>query len=384
MQKKLSFLIMLFFVLIGTKMYGQNTSSYCYMKDGQCYTKTCTTTPCACNIDHPLFKFPASEPKYIPTLGTNPQFGTLKGLKSTTEVYNYLKKVYSQNARGNAAELDVLFKAMGYNGFNDPNFTVDKLTEINYSCGTVGMLGAGGHKYVYARMGDEKNPNCNLKAYRVTPMNSCGISIMETCGNAFYSGCTSTTDCSETPCGSKVTLAANESAYCYTKDNQCYVRKYTSAPCSCTAEHPLFKIPNTEPHKLSHLGTNPQFGTLKYLKNAAEVYAYLKDVYKKNQRGNAAELDALFRAMGYSGFNDPAFTVDRVTQIEYSCGVTGMLGAGGHTYHYTTVSGGQNCVLKAYSITPQNGCGISIMETCGNAFYQGCTTTSTYEDFPCK
>ncbi|MFN0203194.1 MAG: hypothetical protein ACKVTZ_16830 [Bacteroidia bacterium] len=363
----------------------QTTSSYCYMREGQCYTRTCVTTPCVCNADHPLFRIPAdSKPKYIDHLGTNPQFGTLKGLKNTTEVYNHLKGRYSKNQHGDAAELDKLWRAMGYSGFSDASFTVDKLTEISYSCGTVGMLGAGGHKYVYATIGNEKDAGCSLKAYSVTPMNGCGISIMETCGNAFYQGCFGKSDCSDVPCGAKVELQNNQSAYCYTRDGQCYIKRFTSQPCSCNSTHPLFNIPNTEPKKLHHLGTNPQFGTLKNLHSVAEVYAYLKDRYRKNQNGDAAELDKLWNAMGYNGFSDPTFTVDRMTAIEYDCGVTGMLGAGGHKYAYSTVSEGQNCKLKAYSIAPMNGCGISIMETCGNAFYQGCTVSSTSEEFPCN
>ena len=40
-------------------------------------------------------------------------------------------------------------------------------------------------------------------------------------------------------------------------------------------------------------------------------------------------------------------------------------------------------MLKGYKMTPQNGCGITIMETCGNAFFGGVERSSSVE-VPCN
>ena len=63
-----------------------------------------------------------NDQKRLARLGSNPQFGTLKNYTTTQEVYDHLKRAYRTNDKGNAAELDKLWRAMGFTGFNDERF----------------------------------------------------------------------------------------------------------------------------------------------------------------------------------------------------------------------------------------------------------------------
>ena len=164
----------------------------------------------------------------------------------------------------------------------------------------------------------------------------------------------------------------NTFSSCYVKDGYCYTVTYAKGNSqSCRGgDHIVYNAPtNRRPKSLPRLGTNPQFGTLKNYTTTQEVYDHLKNAYKENDKGNAAELDKLWRAMGYAGFNDPDYTVEDVTMVFFDAGVTGMLGAGGNTYLYASISPGQDIKLKSYRMTAKAGCDIYIMEICGNAFF---------------
>lgn len=140
----------------------------------------------------------------------------------------------------------------------------------------------------------------------------------------------------------------------------------------CTKGNHVVYNPPADPTSfkdLAKLGTNPQFGTLRFYTTTQEVYDHLKKAYVTNEKGNARELDKLWNAMGYQGFNDPRFLVTSITPVFYDAGIKGMLGAGGNTYLYARVSQGQNIQLKGYQITAVDGCDVTIMEICGNAFY---------------
>jgi len=179
-------------------------------------------------------------------------------------------------------------------------------------------------------------------------------------------------------------LAQQVSKFAFLRNDTCFVRRCVTRECPCTDKHPVYNIPvNKKPKNLPRLGTNPQFGTLKYLKTEQEVYDHLHKRYDQNRGGDAAELDKLFNAMGYNGFKDASFTVSQLTGVLLYSGVTGMLGAGGHTYEYTTIAPGKDIYHKAYRVTSSTGCDIYIMETCGNAFFTGCENLTDCETVAC-
>lgn len=361
---------------------GQTTFRTAGVQGDSCYCSTCVYD-CNCAGKHPVFNIPTNEtPHIVPRLGSNPQFGTLRNYTTTEQVFRHLKRAYAQNHNGNAAELDRLWKAMGYSGFSDSRFTVDRVAMVYYEGGITGMLGAGGHKYLYATIAP--GSPVPLKAYRIQAEgNNCDISIMETCGNAFFSGCG--VSCTTKACALNLPAGALKGAgtlrYGMVRNDSCFV-----SICEQTdlkKNHPVYNIPTNEmPRIIPELGTNPQFGTLRHYTTTQQVYDHLKRTYAQNKNGNAAELDRLWRAMGYSGFSDPSFTVEDVTAIAYEGGITGMLGAGGHHYVYATVSPGKKEGLRAYRINAPSNCDISIMETCGNAFFSGCPVKNC-QTYPC-
>lgn len=162
---------------------------------------------------------------------------------------------------------------------------------------------------------------------------------------------------------------------CYVKGDSCYTATYTTtggAAKDYTSRHVLFKnTTNMRARRLARLGSNPQFGTLKNYTTTQEVYDHLKRAYTANDRGNARELDKIWTSMGYAGFNDPSFTVSSITPVFYNPGVKGMLGAGGNSYLYAEIyNNGTGNPLKGYRITAPDGNDVTIMEICGNAFYQ--------------
>lgn len=358
---------------------------YCFVRDGEVFKSTCEYTPCDCADKHEVFNIPSTEDdlKQLERLGSYPQFGTLKYLKDKYAVFEYLKKVHQEGKNGNAVELDRLWTAMGYSGFNDPDFTVEDVTPVLHDFGIKGMLGNGAHKYIYAQINN--NEKGRLLGYKMTPKNGCPVTIMETCGNAFFAGCESASKCVEAKCSYDAAKLGGDAKYAYYSEAKelktCYVGTYNSV--SCTDKHPVYNLPTgTTPRYLPRLGSYPQFGTLKYLKSEQEVFDYLKGVYSAGKNGNAEELDKLWQAMGYTGFNDPNFTVEDVQTVLYENGLTGNIGNGAHKYIYAEIHGGANGMLKGYKMTPQNGCGITIMETCGNAFFGGIERSSSVE-VPC-
>lgn len=348
-------------------------SHYCFLRGDSLYLATCTTGICNCEGLHPIFKVPSNQnPLVIPHLGTNPQFGTLRFLKSTQEVYDHLHKRYDNNQGGDAAELDKLWKAMGYTGFKDPTFKVAQLTMTYYDGGITGMLGAGGHTYHFSTIAPGQD--IKLKAYIVEAKgNNCAISIMETCGNAFFIGCE--VNCTYQSCSVVMPKVQKSKPYQYTvyRNDSCFVRICNDDPTQFRNTHPIYNIPtDKKPKKLAALGSSPQFGTLKHMSTTQEVYNYLNKVYEEDRNGNAKELDSLWRGMGYLGFEDPRFTVNQMLIMHFDGGITGMLGGGGHHYEYTTIAEDQAIDLKAYQIKALSNCDLNIMETCGNAFFPGC------------
>lgn len=136
-----------------------------------------------CNLlPYSIFKgSPANttNPKVLMKLGTSPQFGEIP--KHTgISAYNHLKMVY-KNKKGSRKEIDDLLKALGYSGFNDPAFSSKSLIPETLPKGTIGWMGAYGHKYAWSRLGND------FPTFKIYAKNGdCFLYIMRKCGNAFY------------------------------------------------------------------------------------------------------------------------------------------------------------------------------------------------------
>ncbi|PLK45316.1 hypothetical protein [Emticicia sp. TH156] len=121
------------------------------------------------------------------------------------------------------------------------------------------------------------------------------------------------------------------------------------------------------PVVLKRLGTSPQFGEIPK-HTAKSAFDHLKRVYKKNQKGIKKEMDDMLAALGYTGINDPAFTVGSLTPEILPKGSTGWMGAyaKGHKYSWSIL--GNN--FETFKLKAKTGdCFIYIMKKCGNAFY---------------
>ena len=137
------------------------------------------------------------------------------------------------------------------------------------------------------------------------------------------------------------------------------------ANCNCGDKAIVFKIPNTPPKSISKLGTNPQFGNTHGL-SAADFMEELNYRFQ-NSTQDHIYLNYLFKAMGYSGFNDAKASQFSQESLKY--GATGILGFGsynGYAYYQLDLNEKD---LEVFRIEAANGCHINFMKTCGNFFF---------------
>lgn len=351
----------------------QETFKSCYVKDGYCYTATYAKgeTSTSCRGKHIVYDAPIGKkkPKVLPRLGTNPQFGTLRFYNSTQEVFDHFNRAYKENEKGNAAELDKLWSAMGYSGFTDSRFTVEDVTMIYYDAGVTGMLGAGGNTYLYATV--SPGQDIKLKAYRITSIDGCDISIMEICGNAFYpdtdhANSNSSTSSSRLISETKSPLnlegdPGKYSVYSFIKDGKCHVRVCEKA----TAEE------EKAPVVVNDLSHNQQFGPMTDLKTSQDVVDKLNALAAENKMGNRAELNRLLKTIGYTdGLKDARFNADAIEIIKYEGGVSAIMGGGDHQYMFSEISTQKYDQLRGFKIRSLNEeCDLTIIDVCGNALY---------------
>lgn len=381
--------LMLFAVSV---VFAQDTYKSCYVQGDSCYcvtyerTSVETVVKQSCSGRHIVFDSPTNRsPKALSRLGTNPQFGTLKNYTTTKEVYDHLKRAYFENEKGNAAELDKLWKAMGYKGFNDVKFTLDKVNPLYYDAGFSGMLGAGGNTYLYAKVAEGTNQK--FKGYKIKSMNGCDVTIMEICGNAFYpANSTDKLNASYSSTGqrviskraSKINYPAgmnqeNSTVTSYMENGQCKLR---------VCRKPATKD-GSAPTKVSTLNHNQQFGSMVDLKTSDEVYGRIKSLHSENAKGNRAELDRLLKTIGYTnGVNDARFTANSIDIIRYEGGVAAIMGGGEHQYMYSEISTANYDVLRGFTIKSLNEqCDLTIIDICGNALY--CPVPMDCQTIPC-
>lgn len=135
---------------------------------------------------------------------------------------------------------------------------------------------------------------------------------------------------------------------------------------SCSG-HPIFNLPTYKsPRVLSRLGTNPEFGNSHAL-DPTEFYQKLRKAYNTNERDRVF-LDGIFRAMGYSSFNEA--TPDLFSEAVLPYGTVGNIGYSvNHRTLYAKLNVKSDRDLQAFRIRSANGCDIHFMKTCGNHMF---------------
>lgn len=378
MNFKATLTVLMLFAI--STLFAQETYKTCYVQGDSCYCVTYERTTVetvvqqSCTGKHIVFNSPTNRsPKRLSRLGTNPQFGTLKNYTTTQEVYDHLKRAYVENDKGNAAELDKLWKAMGYKGFNDVTYTLDKVTPLYYDAGFTGMLGAGGNTYLYAKVADGTDQK--FKGYKITSVNGCDVTIMEICGNAFYpQNSTDKLNKSFSSTGQRV-VSKKSSKINFpagmTAENSTVTSFMENGECKLRICRKPENKGGTAPTKISTLSHNQQFGSMVDLKTSEEVYNRLNTLHKENSSGNRAELDRLLRTIGYTdGLKDSRFTASSIDIVRYEGGVAAVMGGGEHQYMYSEISTEKYDVLRGFTIKSLNTqCDLTIIDICGNALY---------------
>lgn len=144
-------------------------------------------------------------------------------------------------------------------------------------------------------------------------------------------------------------------------------QSFSQTPCSAELHAVFGKSANQTPVVLNRLGTSPQFGEIPR-HTAQAAYNHLKTVHKKNSRDSRSEIDSYLRALGYTGFLDPAFNASQITPEILPKGKIGWMGAyaKGHKYKWSVL--GRD--FETFRISSKDGsCFAYIMKKCGNAFY---------------
>ena len=122
-----------------------------------------------------------------------------------------------------------------------------------------------------------------------------------------------------------------------------------------------------KPVELRVLGTSPQFGEIPE-HTGESAYEHLRNIHSNNIKNSRTEIDRLLRALGYTGFADPAFTSNSLIPEIIPAGTYGWMGAysKGHKYAWS-VLGSDFPTFKVFAKGSE--CFIYIMKKCGNAFY---------------
>lgn len=136
-----------------------------------------------CAGKHRIFDVPQGKvPAIITKLGLAPQFHPLRHLKTVEEMYKNLKGL--ANDAKYRDEINALFTAIGYNGVNDPDFTIQDVAPAQIPFGAIGMLGGDKHKYYYKLIALTNQPYA--KGWKITRNSGdCDMYFMDECGNAF-------------------------------------------------------------------------------------------------------------------------------------------------------------------------------------------------------
>lgn len=141
----------------------------------------------------------------------------------------------------------------------------------------------------------------------------------------------------------------------------------TSKSCAAGLHEAFGPASTQKPVLLRRLGTSPQFGEIPQ-HTAKSAYDHLKKVHSRNLKNSKREIDNFLAVLGYSGLNDPAFTVEKITPAILPKGKIGWMGgySRGHQYKWSILGN----PFPTFKITSKDGsCHAYIMKKCGNAFY---------------
>lgn len=143
------------------------------------------------------------------------------------------------------------------------------------------------------------------------------------------------------------------------------VTQSSSCAACASGNDPIFTSVCNNPKKLSHLGSNPEFGNSHGL-TPDGFYNKLKKAYKAN-KVDREFLDRIYKAMGYSGFVDAR--PEQFSAVVIPQGTSGKLGYSvlHKTGCYTLPDNEHD--RMAFHITAANGCDLHFMKTCGNHFF---------------
>lgn len=140
---------------------------------------------------------------------------------------------------------------------------------------------------------------------------------------------------------------------------------------SCSGHHSLFQqLPKVRPLTVRSLGDRPQFNELIGLNDPDVFFKTLKDLpnNKKVPGNDLEELESLFQAVGYSGVEDPNFTLARISPIHFPNGISGIMGNEKHDYRFSVIAYKENQTIPGWKIEAENGCDFYFLSACGNAF----------------
>jgi hypothetical protein len=140
--------------------------------------------------NHEIFKFEncgAAAAMDIRSLGSNPEFPSLRHLGSPAAVASAIKKTGMRSDR-KGQELNTLLMETGFpNGASD--VMASNITSSVIPAGTTGKMGNGTLGYQYVSM------STSNKAWKVTSNNGTSIYFFAACGNAFVPGTSGTAAC---------------------------------------------------------------------------------------------------------------------------------------------------------------------------------------------
>ena len=137
------------------------------------------------------------------------------------------------------------------------------------------------------------------------------------------------------------------------------------ASCNCRSKAIVFDIPSSEAKSIKNLGANPQFGNTHGL-SPSDFMEDLKYRYQ-NSSWDRKYLNYLYKAMGYSGFQDAESS--QFSQEKLNPGIKGILGFGNYGGYAFSQLDLQGKDLEVFRVEAANGCHIHFMKTGGNLFF---------------
>lgn len=136
----------------------------------------------------------------------------------------------------------------------------------------------------------------------------------------------------------------------------------------CSKNHPIYKIDNTAtPKPVYSFGSDPEFPFLRHLSTPGQVVKAMNS--SENARMYPRQMKELNKLLTEIGFENGAkdVTASSVFSFELPKGTAGNMGNGQFHYMYARIESGN--AQKAWKIVSGDGCYITFLNACGNAFY---------------